>query len=110
MQSAQPTTKQRNGPRAGRRGFTETRPFDREELARTLIECLNKSQLEVAVWYWFEGRSLVWIARTLGISKNAVVRRRRRIVKKLNDRGFPEPVRLINPMTTDKVINFNLED
>jgi hypothetical protein len=70
---------------------------------------LQPQQIEFAVWYWFEGRSLVWIARTLKIHKHAVVRRRRRIVRRLKKLGLPEPTRLIHPTTTDTTTTYDVE-
>lgn len=110
----QQTEKKRGGRRVARSkrtkraGFTRPPNFDAAKMLEKVRRVLNKQQLEIVVWYFFEGLTMIDIGELLGCGKVAVSMRLDVIERKLRKAKLPMPKRTEHPYATDNVSNYNL--
>jgi DNA-directed RNA polymerase specialized sigma subunit len=94
--------------RTKRKGYTRPANFDAARMLEKVKSVLNPQQLEIVVWYYFEGLRMKDIGVLLGCGKIAVSQRIDVIDAKLRKAKLPMPRRTEHPYATDNVSHYNL--
>jgi hypothetical protein len=97
-----------NGLRVKRVGFRGTKKIDKLKMLAKVKQVLADEQIEVLLWYYYDGMEMHEIGELLNCGQKAVARRLDRIDARLKKHRLPLPRRLEHPTTTDHVDCYNL--